>query len=53
MLVMFAVGVMNIFWMALIGLFAIVEKQWRGGLPSRLAGTLLLVWAAVLLVASA
>lgn len=52
MLVMFAVGVMNIFWMALIGLFTIVEKQLRGRLPSRIAGALLLVWAAALLVAS-
>lgn len=51
MLVMFAVGVMNIFWMALIGLFTIVEKQWSGPLPSRLAGALLLVWSAALLVA--
>ncbi len=52
MLIMFAVGVMNIFWMALIGLFTIVEKQLQGRLPSRIAGTLLLVWAAALLVAS-
>ena len=27
MLVMFAVGTMNVFWMALIGLFTVVEKQ--------------------------
>jgi predicted metal-binding membrane protein len=52
MLVMFAVGVMNVFWMALIGLFAIVEKQWDGRFPSRLAGAILLVWAAALLVVS-
>lgn len=52
MLVMFAVGTMNIFWMALIGLFTIVEKQWAGRLPTRAAGTLLLVWAAALLVVS-
>ena len=51
MLVMFAVGVMNVFWMALIGLFTVVEKQLHGPLPSRLAGALLLVWAAALLVA--
>ena len=30
MLVMFAVGTMNIFWMALIGLFTVVEKQTSG-----------------------
>lgn len=53
MLVMFAVGVMNIFWMALIGLFAIVEKTGNGRVIGRIAGTILLVWAATLLVISA
>ncbi|WP_292653602.1 DUF2182 domain-containing protein [Mesorhizobium sp.] len=52
MLVMFAVGVMNVFWMALIGLFSLVEKQTAGNLPTRLAGAILLVWAAALLVVS-
>jgi predicted metal-binding membrane protein len=52
MLVMFAVGVMNIFWMALIGVFAAVEKQWDSPIPSRLAGAILLVWAALLTVVS-
>ncbi|MER9837086.1 DUF2182 domain-containing protein [Mesorhizobium sp. M0145] len=53
MLVMFAVGVMNVFWMALIGLFSLVEKQTAGNLPTRLGGAILLVWAAALLVVSA
>ncbi|GAB5507714.1 MAG: hypothetical protein Rhirs2KO_28770 [Rhizobiaceae bacterium] len=52
MLVMFAVGIMNIFWMALIGLFAIVEKTGNGRVIGRIAGTILLVWAATLLVIS-
>jgi predicted metal-binding membrane protein len=52
MLVMFAVGVMNIFWMALIGVFTLIEKQTTGSLPTRLAGAILLVWAAALLVVS-
>jgi predicted metal-binding membrane protein len=52
MLVMFAVGVMNVFWMALIGLFTLIEKQTAGRLPTRLAGAILLVWAAALLVVS-
>lgn len=52
MLVMFAVGVMNLFWMALIGVFVLVEKQAGGTLSTRLAGSILLVWAAVLLVVS-
>lgn len=53
MLVMFAVGVMNIFWMAVIGLFTLIEKQTASRLPTRLAGAILLVWAAALLVVSA
>lgn len=52
MLVMFAVGLMNVFWMALIGLFTIVEKQLSGPLASRIAGAILLVWSAALLVLS-
>ena len=50
MLVMFAVGVMNPFWMVLIALFATVEKQLSGQLASRAAGTILLVWAGALLL---
>jgi predicted metal-binding membrane protein len=50
MLVMFAVGVMNVFWMALIGLFTLIEKQTSGRLPTHLAGAILLVWAGALLV---
>jgi predicted metal-binding membrane protein len=49
MLVMFAVGTMNLFWMVLLALFAIVEKQVPGRLVGRLAGTILLVWAGALL----
>jgi predicted metal-binding membrane protein len=52
MLVMFAVGAMNIFWMALIGFFAIVEKQWDDHIPGRAAGAILLVWAALLGIVS-
>lgn len=50
MLVMFAVGIMNVFWMALIGLFTLIEKQWGGGLPTRLTGAILLVWAVALIL---
>lgn len=53
MLVMFAVGLMNVFWMALIALFTLVEKHLPGKLPGRLAGAILLVWAAALLLISA
>lgn len=53
MLVMFAVGAMNVFWMALIGLFTLIEKQTAGRVASRAAGAILLVWAAALLLVSA
>ncbi|ANT51870.1 DUF2182 domain-containing protein [Mesorhizobium amorphae] len=53
MLVMFAVGAMNVFWMALIGLFTLIEKQTAGRMPSRVAGAILLVWATALLLVSA
>lgn len=48
MLVMLAVGVMNVFWMVLLGTFALVEKQVGGKMLGRLAGAILLVWAAAL-----
>jgi len=52
MLVMFAVGIMNLFWMALIGLFSLVEKQLSGRFATWMAGAILLVWAAALLIVS-
>jgi len=52
MLIMFAVGVMNIFWMALIGVFTLFEKEMSGRLASRVGGAILLVWGAALLVVS-
>lgn len=50
MLVMFAVGIMNLFWMALIALFTIVEKHVPGRVPTMAAGAILLVWGAALLL---
>lgn len=52
MLVMFSVGLMNLFWMALIGIFTLFEKQMAGSLPSRVAGAILLVWAGALLLSA-
>lgn len=52
MLVMFVVGIMNLFWMALIGVFAVVERGEKGRAISRAAGTILLVWAAALILLS-
>ncbi len=52
MLVMFCVGVMNLLWMTLIGLFSLVEKQVKGRFATWTAGAILLVWAAALLLVS-
>lgn len=52
MLVMLAVGVMNVFWMALLAVFALVEKQIPGRAATVAAGVILLVWSAALLVRS-
>lgn len=52
MLVMFAVGMMNVFWMALLGVFTIVEKSGHSRLFTRISGVTLLVWALALLVIS-
>ncbi|MEX0344122.1 MAG: DUF2182 domain-containing protein [Rhizobiaceae bacterium] len=52
MLIMFVVGVMNIFWMALLTAFMVLEKLGSGKTLSRIAGVILLVWGfSVLLVA--
>ncbi len=52
MLVMFAVGIMNVFWMALLGVFTMVEKTGHSRVFTRISGALLLVWALALLVIS-
>lgn len=52
MLVMFAVGLMNVFWMALMALFALAERQLPGRAVGRTAGAILLVWAGALLLVS-
>jgi len=44
---------MNVFWMALLALFALVEKRASGMLATRMAGAVLLVWSSALLVISA
>ena len=48
MLVLFAVGIMNLVWVAAIGIFVLIEKTWRGGLAiSRVAASALIVLGAV------
>lgn len=45
MLVMFAIGLANVFWMALLAVFATAEKQAANHVTTYLAGAILLVWA--------
>lgn len=52
MLVMFAVGLMNVFWMALMALIAVGERQLPGRAVGKVAGAILLVWAGALLLVS-
>jgi len=52
MLVMFAVGLMNVFWMALMALVALGERQLPGRAVGKVAGAILLVWAGGLLLVS-
>ena len=52
MTVMFAVGVMNIFWIAVLGAFMAIEKSILSLWPSRLIGVLLLAWGAALIATS-
>lgn len=50
MLLLFAVGVMNLFWVAAIAAFVLVEKLLRRGmLFSRIAGVICILWGAYLL----
>ncbi|MEL6750587.1 MAG: DUF2182 domain-containing protein [Pseudomonadota bacterium] len=49
MLVMFVVGAMNLAWMALLTLFAVLEKSGGGKVTSRLSGCILILWGLALL----
>jgi predicted metal-binding membrane protein len=50
MLVMFAVGAMNIVWMAVLGMFMTIEKMTTTGRFARALGVCLMVVGAVLTV---
>jgi predicted metal-binding membrane protein len=51
MLLLFAVGVMNLLWVAAISAFVLLEKLLRRGMWfSRAAGAMCIVWAAYLLL---
>ena len=52
MLVMLALGTMNIVWMAALTLFTFVEKSGTGPVTSRIAGVIVSLWGAALVAAS-
>ena len=53
MVLMFVAGVMNVFWMALIAAFILVEKVVPGGdWIGRLAGAGLAVWGIALIISN-
>ncbi len=45
MMVMLAVGTMNLIWMVLLALFAIAEKSGDGKVTSRVSGGILVAWS--------
>ena len=50
MAVMYVVGVMNVLWMALLGLLMLGEKAWRhGAVLCNVCGWIFLVWGVLLL----
>lgn len=52
MLVMLALGTMNIVWMAALTLFTFVEKSGTGPVTSRIGGVIVSLWGAALVAAS-
>lgn len=52
MVVMFAVGVMNVVWIAILGAVMVVEKVTTSMWVPRLVGLVLLAWGALLIAAS-
>lgn len=53
MLVMLVLGTMNLAWMALFTLLAILEKSGSGKVTSRVSGGILVAWGGILAVLSA
>lgn len=52
MAAMLPIGAMNVMWMAVMAVFAVLEKQLSGRIPGRISGAILLVWSAALLLIS-
>ena len=53
MLIMLAVGSMNVIWMAALTLFTFLEKTGNGWMTSRVAGAIVTLWGTALIVGSA
>ncbi|MEQ8481469.1 MAG: DUF2182 domain-containing protein [Hoeflea sp.] len=53
MLIMLAVGSMNVIWMAALTLFAFLEKTGSGRVTSRIVGAIVTLWGAALIIGSA
>jgi len=52
MLVMLVIGTMNLVWMALFTLLAVLEKSGSGKVTSRFSGGILLAWGGILAVST-
>jgi predicted metal-binding membrane protein len=53
MLIMLAVGSMNVIWMAALTVFAFLEKTGRARDKSQIGGAIVGLWGVVLMVSSA
>lgn len=53
MLIMLAVGSMNVIWMAALTLFTFLEKTGSGRMTSRVAGAIVTLWGTALIIGSA
>lgn len=52
MMVMLVVGTMNVIWMVFFTLFALLEKSVSGKVTSRVTGSILIAWAAMMAMLS-
>ncbi len=52
MLLLFAVGIMNLIWIAALAAWALLQKLWRGQLVSRAGGVALIAAGVAMMVAS-
>ncbi len=51
MAVMYVVGVMNLMWMALLGILMLIEKVWKYGQQVRkISGAGFIIWGVIVLI---